>query len=158
MADVKYAISIKDGRLVYATSEVAQNPTYFVLHPDTVLAIQKGELTANQVLVFIKNRPRTSEEIARLRPENVRQTELAKPDPTVTSETGIKVPVSDQTVANGTLTESTVDGAAPVGIPSKSALTAMKVDDLRAMATSKGVSADEMTKAQIIDALTGAAV
>ena len=52
MAEVKYAISIKDGRLVYATGEVAANPTYFVLHPDTVKAIQKGELSADAVLVY----------------------------------------------------------------------------------------------------------
>ena len=169
MAEVKYAISIKDGRLVFATAEVASNPTFFVLHPDTVLAIQKGKLSAAEVLVFIKNRPRTAEEIARLKPENVRQTELPKPEPAVTSEEGIKIPVQTVTEQVGPVTESTVAAApavesVPAGVqgapavPSKDVLAAMKVDAIRAIAVAAGKDVSGMNKSQMIDALTGAAV
>jgi hypothetical protein len=172
MAEVKYAISIKDGRLVFATAEVASNPTFFVLHPDTVLAIQKGKLSAAEVLVFIKNRPRTAEEIARLKPENVRQTELPKPEPAVTSEEGIKIPVQTVTEQVGPVTESTVEAATAagastagqsgekgvVGIPSKDELAAMKVEAIRAVAAAAGKDVSGMNKSQMIDALAGAAV
>lgn len=172
MAEVKYAISIKDGRLVFATGEVASNPTYFVLHPDTVLAIQQGKLSADEVLKFIKNRPRTAEEIARLKPENVRQAELPKPEPAVTSEEGIKIPVQTVTEQVGPVTESTVEAAqsapagdagpageaGPVGIPSKDELAGMKVDAIRAVAAAAGKDVSGMNKSQMIDALSGAAV
>ena len=163
MAEVKYAISIKDGRLVYATGEVAANPTYFVLHPDTVKAIQKGELSADAVLVYIKNRPRTAAEIARLKPENVRQAELPKPEPAVTSEEGIKIPVQTVTEQVGPVTESTVEaapaaGAGVAGIPSKDEMAAMKVEAIRAVAAAAGKDVSGMNKSQMIDALAGAAV
>lgn len=163
MAEVKYAISIKDGRLVYATGEVAANPTYFVLHPDTVKAIQKGELSAEAVLVYIKNRPRTAAEIARLKPENVRKGELPKPEPSVTEEEGIKIPVQTVTEQVGPVTESTVEaapaaGAGVAGIPSKDELAAMKVEAIRAVAAAAGKDVSGMNKSQMIDALAGAAV
>ena len=169
MAEVKYAISINDGRLVYATGEVAANPTYFVLHPDTVKAIQKGELSAEAVLAYIKNRPRTAAEIARLKPENVRKGELPKPEPSVTSEEGIKIPVQTVTEQVGPVTESTVAAApavesVPAGgqgapaVPSKDVLAAMKVDEIRAVAAKAGKDVSGMNKSQMIDALTGAAV
>ena len=173
MAEVKYAISINDGRLVYATGEVAANPTYFVLHPDTVKAIQKGELSAEAVLAYIKNRPRTAAEIARLKPENVRKGELPKPEPSVTEEEGIKIPVQTVTEQVGPVTESTVEaahaeGAATdgqdggdkgvVGIPSKDELAAMKVEAIRAVAAAAGKDVSGMNKSQMIDALAGAAV
>lgn len=163
MAEVKYAISIKDGRLVYATGEVAANPTYFVLHPDTVKAIQKGELSAEAVLVYIKNRPRTAAEIARLKPENVRKGELPKPEPSVTEEEGIKIPAQTVTEQVGPVTESTVEaapaeGAGVVGIPSKDELAAMKVEAIRAVAAAAGKDVSGMNKSQMIDALAGAAV
>ena len=172
MAEVKYAISIKDGRLVYATGEVAANPTYFVLHPDTVKAIQKGELSAEAVLVYIKNRPRTAAEIARLKPENVRKGELQKPEPSVTEEEGIKIPAQTVTEQVGPVTESTVEaapaaGAATAGqagdkgvagIPSKDELAAMKVEAIRAVAAAAGKDVSGMNKSQMIDALAGAAV
>lgn len=172
MAEVKYAISIKDGRLVYATGEVAANPTYFVLHPDTVKAIQKGELSADAVLVYIKNRPRTAAEIARLKPENVRKGELPKPEPSVTEEEGIKIPAQTVTEQVGPVTESTVEaapaaGACPAGqsgdkgvagIPSKDELAAMKVEAIRAVAAAAGKDVSGMNKSQMIDALAGAAV
>lgn len=163
MAEVKYAISIKDGRLVYATGEVAANPTYFVLHPDTVKAIQKGELSADAVLVYIKNRPRTAAEIARLKPENVRKGELPKPEPSVTEEEGIKIPAQTVTEQVGPVTESTVEaapaaGAGVAGIPSKDELAAMKVEAIRAVAAAAGKDVSGMNKSQMIDALAGAAV
>ena len=172
MAEVKYAISIKDGRLVYATCEVAANPTYFVLHPDTVKAIQKGELSAEAVLVYIKNRPRTAAEIARLKPENVRKGELPKPEPSVTEEEGIKIPAQTVTEQVGPVTESTVEAAPAAGastagqsgdkgvagIPSKDELAAMKVEAIRAVAAAAGKDVSGMNKSQMIDALTGAAV
>lgn len=172
MAEVKYAISIKDGRLVYATGEVAANPTYFVLHPDTVKAIQKGELSADAVLVYIKNRPRTAAEIARLKPENVRNGELPKPEPSVTEEEGIKIPVQTVTEQVGPVTESTVEAAPAAGastagqsgdkgvagIPSKDELAAMKVEAIRAVAAAAGKDVSGMNKSQMIDALAGAAV
>ena len=172
MAEVKYAISIKDGRLVYATGEVAANPTYFVLHPDTVKAIQKGELSADAVLVYIKNRPRTAAEIARLKPENVRKGELPKPEPSVTEEEGIKIPAQTVTEQVGPVTESTVEAAPAagastagqagdkgvVGIPSKDELAAMKVEAIRAVAAAAGKDVSGMNKSQMIDALAGAAV
>ena len=163
MAEVKYAISIKDGRLVYATGEVAANPTYFVLHPDTVKAIQKGELSAEAVLVYIKNRPRTAAEIARLKPENVRKGELPKPEPSVTEEEGIKIPAQTVTEQVGPVTESTVEadpaaGAGVSGIPSKDELAAMKVEAIRAVAAAAGKDVSGMNKSQMIDALAGAAV
>ena len=172
MAEVKYAISIKDGRLVYATGEVAANPTYFVLHPDTVKAIQKGELSADAVLVYIKNRPRTAAEIARLKPENVRNGELPKPEPSVTEEEGIKIPAQTVTEQVGPVTESTVEAAPAAGastagqsgdkgvagIPSKDELAAMKVEAIRAVAAAAGKDVSGMNKSQMIDALAGAAV
>ena len=163
MAEVKYAISIKDGRLVYATGEVAANPTYFVLHPDTVKAIQKGELSADAVLVYIKNRPCTAAEIARLKPENVRKGELPKPEPSVTEEEGIKIPAQTVTEQVGPVTESTVEaapaaGAGVAGIPSKDELAAMKVEAIRAVAAAAGKDVSGMNKSQMIDALAGAAV
>lgn len=178
MAEVKYAISIKDGRLVYATGEVAANPTYFVLHPDTVKAIQKGELSAEAVLVYIKNRPRTAAEIARLKPENVRKGELPKPEPSVTEEEGIKITAQTVTEQVGPVTESTVEAAPAagastagqsgdtgqsgvegvVGIPSKDELAAMKVEAIRAVAAAAGKDVSGMNKSQMIDALAGAAV
>ena len=163
MAEVKYAISIKDGRLVYATGEVAANPTYFVLHPDTVKAIQKGELSADAVLVYIKNRPRTAAEFDRLKPENVRKGELPKPEPSVTEEEGIKIPAQTVTEQVGPVTESTVEaapaaGAGVAGIPSKDELAAMKVEAIRAVAAAAGKDVSGMNKSQMIDALAGAAV
>jgi len=97
----KYAINSKDGRLVFATAEVAENPTYFVLHPDTVGAIKNGKLETGEVLKFIRSKSRTADEVAKLRPENVRQTEFPKPDASVAEEEGIKIPVADGAKDNG---------------------------------------------------------
>jgi len=152
MADVKYAININDGRLVFATAEVAKNPSYFVLHPDTVKALSDGKLTVRQVIVALKNRARTPEEIARLRPENVRKSELPKPDPIVTDDEGVKIDVPSQTVAEGPVTE--VETVA--GLPAKGELAAMKVDELRTLAAKAGRDVEGLNKSQIIDALTGA--
>ncbi|NLB08053.1 MAG: hypothetical protein GX835_13995 [Desulfobulbaceae bacterium] len=152
MADVKYAINVNDGRLVFATVEVAKNPSYFVLHAETVKAIQAGKIKALDVLKIIKSRVRTAEEIAKLRPENVRKSALPKPDPIMTDEDGIKIDVPSQTVAEGTLTEArTVSG-----MPPKGELAAMKADDLRSLAVAAGKDVSGMNKSQIIDALTGA--
>jgi len=93
MASAKYAINAKDGRMVFATAEVAENPAYFVLHPETVDAIKNGKLKTDEVLKVIRSKSRTAEEVARLRPENVRETEFPKPDASITDQDGIKIPV-----------------------------------------------------------------
>ena len=47
----RYAISVKDGRIVFATAEVMENPAFFLLHQETYENIKSGAGT-----VMVKDR------------------------------------------------------------------------------------------------------
>ena len=90
----KYAINVRDARIVFATQEVSENPSYFVLHDDTVRDIQAGRLSAKDAVAYLRLRGRTVAEAAPLRAENVRQVPLPQPEPNIVEDEGVKVPGS----------------------------------------------------------------